>query len=337
MLIGNAKRKALSGAQAGGMFGRGLSVPDDIMHPGGGIGGGLPDNQEGGLAGISRMISDAGPASPRHQTLGEFVSKQPINAGMSPADQIANPANGQTMGSVANRGGLIGSGRRQMLQRPEAPAPEKRSKHIFGKRGIGWDIMGVVGDALAMNSGGQPIYARQQQQQRALKAQQAKTLADRQWQYDMAMQKRDWQTQDDEAKRNAPQPFMSNGDRVIFNPVTGQAEKVYDGQEAFEDYAEALGYEPGTPEYFEAVQDAMLKSSGPTAHGFDVQMDNVRTNNDIRYKGVPTYRQQNPAPRAGGGRRGRSRPVKVKSGEQSITTADGRKQVVRNGAWVDAQ
>lgn len=148
------------------------------------------------------------------------------------------------------------------------------------------------------------------------------------------LQDRQWNIEDAQREASQPKDFMSGKDRVRFDPVTGQATILYDAPESHEAYAASLGLEPGTEEYTRAMQDYVLRSSGPTAYGYDVDLDNIRTQNDIRRKSAPTYRQANPLPR----RSGRSRSgVKMKPGERSITTADGRVQVVRGGKWVDAQ
>ena len=136
-----------------------------------------------------------------------------------------------------------------------------------------------------------------------------------------------------EADLNAPQFFMSGKDRVQYDPRTGQANVLYDGPEQFETYAKALGFEPGTPEYVTAVQDAMLKSSGPTAYDYDMELDDYRTANDIRRKGSPTFLQTNPRPaaprRAAAPRKGRS------SAKRPTATGPGGKRVEWNGsAWV---
>lgn len=146
---------------------------------------------------------------------------------------------------------------------------------------------------------------------------------------------RRWDMEDTQRKANAPQYFMSGKDRVQYDPATGQANVLYDGPEQFEDYAKALGFEPGTPDYVKAVQDAMLKSSGPTAYGYDKELDDYRTANDIQRKGSPTFLQANPRPAAP--RRGSApRTSKPRSSSKRPTaTGPGGKRIEWNGsAWV---
>ncbi len=140
-----------------------------------------------------------------------------------------------------------------------------------------------------------------------------------------------------QAELNAPQYFMSGKDRVQYDPTTGESNVLYDGPEQFQIYAQSLGYEPGTPEYVSAVQDAMLKSSGPTAYGYDRELDDYRTENDIKRKGAPTYLQSNPrtpAPRRGSAPR-TSKPRS--SSKRPTATGPGGKRIEWNGsAWVPA-
>ena len=52
----------------------------------------------------------------------------------------------------------------------------------------------------------------------------------------------------------------------MYDPATGQSHVIYDGPEDFETYAQQLNLEPGSEEYFKAVEDYVLKGSGPSAH-----------------------------------------------------------------------
>lgn len=276
----------------------------------------------------------------RAKTLGEVMPDIP--APMSRADRRTIPnspalglhgpnTSAQQMDAspIPNRklGGLFGSGRRQAMQRPEA-LPEEKSNKFFGKGGIGRHMIGSMSDVLLQHSGNAPIYGPAYQQQQQMKADADRQLSDRQWQFDMAQQKRGWNEQDAEAKRNATQSFMSGKDRVQYDPVTGQSSVVYDGPEPFEAYAASLGLTPGSPEHTQAMQDYVLRSSGPTAYGFDVDLDNVRTGNDIRRKGSPTYRQSNPLPKA-------ARRPRRASSKKPVATNEQGQQIEWNGsAWV---
>jgi hypothetical protein len=87
-----------------------------------------------------------------------------------------------------------------------------------------------------------------------------------------------WRREDDqaEAKRNEPQFFSGSEDRVRYDPGTGAAERVYDAPQEFDDYAAAQGLEPGSDDYFSAVEDYVLRGSGPTAFQYDKDLEAVR-------------------------------------------------------------
>ena len=83
------------------------------------------------------------------------------------------------------------------------------------------------------------------------------------------------------------------------------------------------------------MQDYVLKSSGPTAYGFDVELDNHRTANDIRRRQTPTYIQANPRPprprrAASSGRSGNSK-------RQTATDGKGNRVEWNGQAWVPAR
>lgn len=113
-------------------------------------------------------------------------------------------------------------------------------------------------------------------------------------------------------KANAPDYFMSGSDRVRFDPATGKSTVVYDAPEAFQTYAQSMGYQPGTPEYQTAAQDYVLRGNGPTAYRYDsdlendrqenrVELEGTRQRNRLTLRGTPTYSDMHPRPRATGG------------------------------------
>ena len=155
----------------------------------------------------------------------------------------------------------------------------------------------------------------------------------------------DWVDQR-QADLQAMHPTTIGRARVVYNPVTRESQEVYRGPEDFDLYAKHLGLEPGTDEYFRAVEDYVLKSSGPSAHGRDIELDDHRTDNDVRLVGVRQghrtslegIRQGNreklrkmPLPPratlAGAPRKGGSVPT-------AIDPRTGRKVELRNGQWV---
>ena len=191
---------------------------------------------------------------------------------------------------------------------------------------------------------------------RSLQARQ-QSMADRVRNANEAIQ--GWQRDDYEAQRdadlNASRPFTIGRDRLQYNPATGDVGTLYDGAEDFELYANELGLEEGSPEYFKAVEDYVLRSAGPSAHDRDMSLDDHRTANDERLEGMrygnrlglESERQRNRlelrntpqarAPSSSSGRSGGGPRVRVRSGERTATGANGETLVVRNGAWVPAE
>lgn len=104
-----------------------------------------------------------------------------------------------------------------------------------------------------------------------------KTLA--QWRHD------DWARQNG-ADLDASAPFTIGRNRMQYDPMTGQVRPLYQGSADFGDYAAAQGLEPGTPEYFSAVEDYVLRGNGPTAFSFDKALDDHRTGNRLKLEGV---------------------------------------------------
>ena len=156
---------------------------------------------------------------------------------------------------------------------------------------------------------------------------------------------------DDFARQNgadlrASAPRVIGRSMVQYDPNSGSVGELYDGAEDFETYAATQGLEPGTQEYFDAVQDYVLKSDGPTAYQHDRGLDDYRTGNRLKIEGVrqgnrmglegvrqnnrvathglPTYRDTHP--RAADGGRGSARPT--------ATGPNGQKMEYDGMAWV---
>jgi hypothetical protein len=144
-------------------------------------------------------------------------------------------------------------------------------------------VAGILGDSLLTANGRQGSFVPNLLQQRQLSAMQARQEAQRQ-------QDRQWQVEDRDARLNAPEYFNSGNDRVRFNPLTGQSAVIFDGKSDFEEYAQSLGLQPGTPEYAQAVQDHVLRSSGPTAQAGREEIEGVRQTNRVDLEGL---RQRN--------------------------------------------
>ncbi len=143
-------------------------------------------------------------------------------------------------------------------------------------------ILAGVSDVLANhygNGGGNAVAMLNQMQLDQQARSDAAQAQIAKWQYgDFARQ--------NEADLRASAPFTIGRRRVGFNPATGQSEVLYDGPQDFELYASELGLEPGTDAYFKAVEDYVLRSSGPSAHTRDLALDDYRTANDVRMEGL---------------------------------------------------
>ncbi|MXO72366.1 hypothetical protein [Alteraurantiacibacter buctensis] len=142
-------------------------------------------------------------------------------------------------------------------------------------------IAGTVGDILATAGGGRASFLPGLQAQRHEQAQRL-NAANRQV---LDWQQADWARQN-AADLSASAPFTIGRSRLQFDPATGQTDALYTGPEDFDLYAAGLGLQPGTEDYFNAVEDYVLRSNGPSAFTRDVQLDDHRTGNDLRLEGV---------------------------------------------------
>lgn len=156
-------------------------------------------------------------------------------------------------------------------------------------------------------------------------------------------QRDDWVDQR-QADLQAMHPTTVGRARVVYDPITRESQEVYRGPEDFEIYADRMGAEPGTQQYHDLQEDYVLRSSGPSAFGRDVQLDDHKTDNDARLEGIrhrnraslEGTRQQNrmtlrntpTPPRGGVGNAPRT--------AKPITARDknGRTMELRNGQWV---
>ncbi|MEE2795621.1 MAG: hypothetical protein VX512_12385 [Pseudomonadota bacterium] len=208
------------------------------------------------------------------------------------------------------------------------------------KMSTGQKIASVVGPALMAASGNQAM---------AMQAMGNIGSAGREWDArnrEAQMTALSWKREDDqaEAKRNEPRFLSGNTDQVRYDPATGTSTRIYDAPEDFEDYAASKGLEPGTDDYFTAVEDYVLRGNGPTAFKYDRDLEAVRNAarialegerqrnrlavedtrqaNRSALRGQPTYRDLNPAPRS------------TKASKRTATDGKGRKMEWNGSAWV---
>lgn len=209
----------------------------------------------------------------------------------------------------------------------------KRHNGFFSKNGAWRDVLGALGDSLAAYGGSQigPGYM-------ATKIARQNALRDH-----------NWRMEELQTRMNAPKMFNSGTNRVAYNPATGQSEVIYDGQSNAEDYAGSLGYEPGTPEYNQSVQDYILRSYGPTAtgnrnanedhrqgnrlglegvrQGNRVQLGKLRIGGQAAIHSLPTFRDTHPQPHAGRGHT-------ATGGQTATDPKTGQKVQWDGAAWV---
>lgn len=145
--------------------------------------------------------------------------------------------------------------------------------------GEGWEKkLAAIGGLIAGDGG------------RAVQNYHAQNAAKRQSDLDAQAKVLDWQhdayVRQNEADLRAANPFTIGRNRIQFDPASGQSNVLYDGEEDFELYADQMGLRPGTQEYFDAVEDFVLRGSGPSAHVRDMELDDHRTGNDKDLEGV---------------------------------------------------
>src|SRR3546814_517597 len=134
---------------------------------------------------------------------------------------------------------------------------------FFSKYGAGPNILGMMGDFLLQQSGHQPMYLNMLKFRQDADAQRVDNDYRR--------------AATDELRRKATAPQIEKvGDSIVSVGADGAVEPLYTGQSDGERYAASLGYTPGTPGYLTAVQDYVLKSSGPTAFQTDRDLANYR-------------------------------------------------------------
>lgn len=225
-------------------------------------------------------------------------------------------------------------------------APLPMDANGNGKKGFDWRMAaGIVGDALLGLNGQQPLYAMTRIKENQAQADSQRRLME------MAQE---WR------HRNSQPDYATVGNRrFAFNPATGQAQTLYVAPSEAEDYAAALGAEPGTPDYETLVSDYVLRHSGPTATANAMQeednrqenriglegtrqqnrigIEGVRQGNRMSLRGTPTYRDTHPRPSTGRSGGGKGATGSVREGQTATNPQTGAKVVYRGGKWVPAK
>lgn len=283
------------------------------------------------------------PQTPPQPMLGDTLPPSPpMRGGMLGSPSRKAPSLGM-FGNVA-ASGLPRMAVSDKIANRGAPLPLDANGD--GKKGFDWRMAaGILGDALLGLNGQQPLYAMTRIRENQAQADSRRRLAEmaQEWQY----------------RNNQPDYATVGNRRFAFNPATGQAQTLYVAPSEAEDYAAALGAEPGTEEYNTLVSDYVLRHSGPTATANAMQeednrqtnriglegvrqqnrlgIEGVRQGNRLQLRGTPTYRDNNPRPssaRSGGSGGGKGG---VREGQTATNPQTGAKVVYRGGKWVPAQ
>ena len=268
-----------------------------------GIGDDLPGAKPMGGMEFPAYLAGSVPPAPARMAFGGVSSARPAN-GVTEAPAVSTMPLDTPLEDAGQTPPI------SMMPRLEQP-----KAGFFDKDGAWRDVLGALADGMAGAAGIQPTYGPNKTRQRHQQAEWERLDAQRR-------QDRAWAEQDRDAKLAQPQYFMSGRDRVMFDPTTGQAQKVYDGPADFEEYAGLLGLEPGSEEYNDAMQDFVLRSNGPTALEGRVKLEGVRQDNRVTLEGerhrnrqtlrqMPTYSNLHPRPAAGGGGSGNGRPPRT--------------------------
>lgn len=146
----------------------------------------------------------------------------------------------------------------------------------------------------------------------------------------------DWQWRYDyEADHPKPDVFTANDDRVRYDPATGESTVLYHAPSDAENYAVALGLDPATDEGRRAIQDFVLRSSGPSALAGGERLENLRFRHRSDLRATPTWGQAHPRV-PGALAPARRRPTAAPSvGDAPTATGPGGKRLIlRDGKWV---
>jgi len=316
-----------------GMFGRNKIKPlGKMLTPEAVLAGGYPVPGIIGGYGGGTFNMDGSMATPVQRG---YPSPNMNGLPMGPLGDGQTMEEATTLGETTHRPSLTGGyaspnidGSAMTFEGVQPRNPQKGGNGFFSKNGAWRDVLGAIGDGLS----GNPLYANTKLKREQMAHENAKLLQNRQW-----------DVQDRDFKASQPDYFTVGRDRIKLDPRTGQAQVVYNGPEDFDEYAQAFGLQPGTDEYEQAITDYVLRGHGPTALGYDKELDDYRTTNDkslealrasnrLRIRGTPNYRDKNPLPlRPRAAPRTAAAPAKTatnpKTGE--VVTLNSR------GQWVD--
>lgn len=314
--------------------------------------GGMP-GPVGGFGGGTFGLDGQAVTPPQRGLLGAPVSRSPVMRGLfggveapEQAQSAGSPVTQQPDAPAPANGGPLGASIRQPFDYQSAInamlPPEKQHSKTHNTIMKILEIAAPALMAAGGNQAGAQAFISQMAERRRMAEQRrfdvAKAVAG--WQH------QDWSRQNS-ADLSASAPFTIGRSRLQFNPGTGSVDTLYDGPADFEDYATAQGLEPGTEDYFNAVEDYVLRGNGPTALAYDKQLDDYRTGNRrsletmrqgnrialegvrqgnrVGLRGVPTYRDTHPRPT------GRTALPRVKTPEEARKLPSGSQFIGPDG------
>ena len=194
--------------------------------------------------------------------MGAYANGAPTRLGdLAPVNLVASPvpADGPTLGDVIK--GL-----------PQGDLHKKPA--LFGKDGVGWKILGVLGDSITAAGGGQPTYGPAMLREHEL---------ERERQFDL-----DKFNYELEAKRQqALAPHLEQvGDTIgMVDGRAGTYQPIYSQPSSAESYAAALGYKPGSQEYADAAREYVLRGYSDYATGNKLDLIDHRFDRSDRQLG----------------------------------------------------
>ena len=235
-------------------------------------------------------------AKPAGYYADQTAARLPLNLGMAQEMATQPP---QPMGTHP-----IGMDQ-QMVNLPTDPAITKATRPgMFAKGGRGWQILGIIGDALQTAVGGKPTY--QEAQQKWAEMEQERQKLSTEQQYKLA---------ELATKLHTPQIVNAGNGRVLsVDPATNDTTEISPLTPAPDQgaiYASHFGAE-GSPAWVKAYQDFHLRGNSPDALA-------AREQSAI---GLIDYRNAH-------------RPAGVGGKPASIRSVGGKAYYKVNGRWYD--
>ena len=203
---------------------------------------------------LSELISQD--SSPPSMQAGAPPAQRPFQT--LPQQAADGPMATQPIANLKDLNPLIAAGMPQLGEMGKLPGLDqgtiqglqaKPKKGLFSEDSDLWKILGVLGDAVVNTDGGQGAF---------LPAFLAKKKRDEEMQFDREKFSRELEAKRDEAM--SPRIEQVGSTLGMLDPSAHSYAPFYSAPQPFESYASAQGYQPGSPEYAQAVKDYRLGS-----------------------------------------------------------------------------